>query len=168
MIFDLFSDKDLWELLSYIVTVFGFPFVIYVFLMEQRKERINEQEEIFVQLLDDYTELSKILIKNADLKLLSGKAEFTLSEEQQEKKLIIFDLLISFFERAYILIYEEKMDKQSARMWRTWEDYIDFWLNRNDFRESLSELLSGEDEEFVGYITNKLKYIKTKEKTSNY
>ncbi len=33
------------ELLSYLVTVVGLPLAIYVFLLEQRKERQNEEEE---------------------------------------------------------------------------------------------------------------------------
>ena len=32
-----------WELLSYIVTVFGLPLVIVIFIYEQRKERENEE-----------------------------------------------------------------------------------------------------------------------------
>ena len=50
-----------WELLSYIVTVFGLPLAIFSFLHEQRKERENEEEEVYQQLSD-------LLIK--DLKLI--------------------------------------------------------------------------------------------------
>ncbi len=147
---------EIWELLSYIVTVIALPFAIVVFWLEQRKERKVEQEELFVKLLDEYSELAKILIDNADLRLLSSnKKDFT--PEQEEKKLVIFDLLVSFFERAYILIYEANMSKHESRMWGTWEDYIDFWLKKDDFRKSLPELLSGEDPDFVSYMSGKLK-----------
>jgi hypothetical protein len=44
------------------------------------------------------------------------------------------------------------MDKQSRRLWTSWEDYMREWLRRPDFRESLNELLEGEDEEFMHYI----------------
>ena len=126
--------------------------------MEQRKERANEQEELFVKLLDEYNELAKILIDNADLRLLTGKASGEiLSPEQEEKKFIIYDLLVSFFERAFILIYENNMNKLEARMWQTWEDYIGFWLKKDDFRKALPELLSGEDPDFTNYMNNKLK-----------
>lgn len=152
----MFLDLETWELLSYIVTVVALPFAIIVFWMEQRKERANEQEELFVKLLDEYNELAKILIDNADLQLLSGGKNVSLNAVQEEKKLIIFDLLVSFFERAYILIYEDNMDKQEARMWRTWEDYIDFWLKRDDFKKLVPELLSGEDPDFISYMNKKL------------
>jgi hypothetical protein len=35
---------EIWELLSYIVTVIGLPLAILVFLFEQHKERENEIE----------------------------------------------------------------------------------------------------------------------------
>lgn len=153
-----FFDLESWELWSYVMTVIGLPFAILVFMWEQRKERANEQEEIFSDIADEYTEFSKILIENADLRLLSGQgaSDEQLSDIQREKKLVIFDMLISMLERAYILIYEDDMDKQTARMWATWEDYIDFWLKRDDFRRALPELLLGEDPDFGEYMRRKM------------
>jgi len=43
-------DRDLWELLSYIVTVIALPLAIFVFLYERRKEHANEEDEVY-QLL---------------------------------------------------------------------------------------------------------------------
>ncbi len=156
-----FFDLESWELWSYIMTVIGLPFAILVFMWEQRKERANEQEEIFSDIADEYTEFSKILIENADLRLLSGQgaSDEQLSDIQREKKLVIFDMLISMLERAYILIYEDDMDKQTARMWATWEDYIDFWLKRDDFRRALPELLLGEDPDFGEYMRRKMTVV---------
>ena len=62
---------ETWELLSYIVTVFGLPLAIFSFLHEQRKERENEEEEVYQQLSDAYTDFLKLVIANPDLKLRS-------------------------------------------------------------------------------------------------
>jgi hypothetical protein len=35
---------ETWEMLSYVVTVFGLPLAIISFMFEQRKERENEEE----------------------------------------------------------------------------------------------------------------------------
>ena len=43
---------EFWELGSYVVTVIGLPLAICVFLYEQRKERENEEEEVY-QLLSE-------------------------------------------------------------------------------------------------------------------
>ncbi len=153
MPFDLLMNGAFWEIASYVVTVVGLPFAIGIFIWEQSKERENEDEEIFQRLTDEYAEFSKILLENADLRLMSGSVpDSELNQEQRERKMIIFDLLISLFERAYLLVYEERMTKKTARMWATWDDYIRFWCRRTDFRTALPTLLEGEDADFAGYI----------------
>lgn len=141
------------ELLSYVVTVVGLPFAIAVYLHEQRKERRNEEEEIFQRLSDEYREFLKLVLDNADLHLLRREgARSRLTEEQAERRQAIFGILISLFERAYLLVYEEHMSKQSRRMWQSWEDYMREWVRRADFRSALPELLEGEDPEFTEYM----------------
>ena len=61
-------------------------------------------------------------------------------------------MLISLFERAYIVLYEESMSGKESRRWRSWEDYMREWCARPDFRNALPGLLQGEDPEFVAYI----------------
>ena len=75
-----------------------------------------------------------------------------LTEEQAERKLAVFSLLISLFERAYILVYEDKMNRQTQRLWSSWEDYMREWCRREDFRAALPDMLKGEDEEFSAHI----------------
>lgn len=144
---------ETWELLSYVVTVVGLPFAIVVFMLEQRKERENEEAEIYQKLSDDYAEFSKLLLQNADLKLMSEEVpDSELSDEQRERKKIIFDILISLFERAFILVHQANMNKRGRRLWTTWADFIESWCRRSDFRAALPELLEGEDPEFGNYI----------------
>lgn len=141
------------EALSYIVTVFGLPLAILVFFLEQRRERRNEQEEIYQRLSDEYTGFLKLVLSNPDLQLLrKGAPEQPLTDEQNERKLAIFNILVSLFERAYLLVFEEKMDRQTLRLWLSWEDYMREWCRRRDFRNALPELLRGEDEDFRAHI----------------
>ena len=141
------------EALSYLVTVIGLPLAILVFVYEQRRERQNEQEEIYQRLSDEYTAFLKLVLAHPDLQLLrKGMADAPLNEEQKERKAAIFNILISLFERAYILVYEEKMDRQTQRLWLSWEDYMREWCRRPDFRAALPELLEGEDEDFRAHI----------------
>jgi hypothetical protein len=144
---------ETWELLSYVVTVIGLPFAIAVFIYEQRKERHNEDEEIFQRLSDEYREFLKLVLDNADLQLLRlQSAQRELTEEQKERRLAIFGILISLFERAYLLVYEEDMDRKTRRLWQSWEDYMREWVRRAEFRDALPQLLQGEDQEFTEYI----------------
>lgn len=141
------------ELLSYVVTIVGLPLAIYVFALEQRKERQTEEEAIHQRLSDEYNSFLKLVIDNADLQLLSREGVHAeLSAEQRERKQAIFGILVALFERAYILVYEEAMDKQRRRLWQSWEDYMRDWCKRRDFRQALPELLEGEDPEFARHI----------------
>lgn len=143
---------ETWELLSYIVTVFGLPLAIATFIFEQRKERENEEEEVYQMLSDAYTDFLKLVIDNPDLKLRSQCEIESLNAEQQERMYVLFEILISLFERAYLLAYDERMKGKQLRRWRSWEDYMGEWCEREDFRRLLPRLLHGEDPDFSAYI----------------
>jgi hypothetical protein len=143
---------ETWELLSYVVTVVGLPLAISVFIFEQRKERDNEEEAVYQLLSDNYQEFLKITLEHPDLRLFASEETPALSAEQRERMFIIFSMLISLFERAYLLLYEDNMKEKQLRRWRSWEDYMGEWCNRADFRGALPALLRGEDPEFADYI----------------
>jgi hypothetical protein len=147
------SWLEWFELGSYLVTIIGLPFAILVYLLEQRRERKNEAEEIYQRLSDEYREFLKLVLDNADLQLLRQRGPLTaLTEEQNERKQAIFGILIAIFERSYLLVYEEHMDRQTRRLWQSWEDYMRDWCKRDDFRALLPSLLEGEDDEFREHI----------------
>lgn len=141
-----------WELLSYIVTVIGLPLAIFVFIYEQWKERESEEEEVYQLLSDNYQDFLKVTLENPDLRLFSADETPDLTDEQKERMFIIFTMLISLFERAYLLLHEENMSTKKLRRWRSWEDYMREWCQRADFRGLLPILLRGEDPEFVEYL----------------
>lgn len=145
-------STETWELLSYVVTVIGLPLAITVFFIEKRKERENDAAEVYQLLSDNYQDFLRIALENPDLGLFSAVDGPALSQEQRERRFIIFNMLISLFERAYLLLYEEGMDAQESRRWSSWEDYIREWCRRPDFRANLPELLRGEDPDFVRYV----------------
>jgi len=138
-----------------VVTVFGLPLAIYSFVWQQRKERENEEEEVYQFLSDAYTDFLKLVMQNPDLKLrtqskVSQTSEFT--DEQHERIHVMFEILISLFERAYLLAYEDNMVGKQLRRWASWDDYMQEWCERDDFREMLPRLLQGEDRDFAAYI----------------
>lgn len=143
---------ETWELLSYIVTVIGLPCAIGIFLYEQRKERENEEEASWQQLSDAYIDFLEVVLAHPDLGLRSRTPTPNLTDEQQERMRVIFDMLISLFERAYLLLYEEGMSEKQRRRWHSWDDYMREWCGRADFSARLPELLRGEDPDFSAYI----------------
>jgi hypothetical protein len=142
---------ETWEFLSYLVTVVGLPLAIAAYMFEQRKERANEEEETYQVLSDNYQDFLKVVLENSDLRLFSQQP-VDLSDEQNDRRVVLFAMLISLFERAYLLLYEPGLRNSKLRRWRSWEDYMREWVGRPAFRDQLPILVQGEDPEFVAYI----------------
>jgi len=146
------SGLEWLEAASYIVTIVGLPLAIGVFIYDRRRDQQTDEEEIFLRLSDEYADFMRLVIDNADLHLLSPVAKGELSEDQRERKRALFAILVSLFERAYVLVYEDDMSRQQQRLWQSWEDYMTEWCQRGDFRAALPALLQGEDPGFVSMI----------------
>ena len=145
-------NLETWELLSYVVTVIGLPLAIAVFVYEQRKERDNEEDAVYQLLSDNYQDFLRIALEHSELRLFAPEQTPALTEEQRERMLIIFSMLVSLFERAYLLLHEDHMDPRQQRLWQSWEDYMLEWCRRADFHAALPTLLRGEDPEFATYL----------------
>lgn len=146
------SGLEWLEAASYLVTIIGLPLAIGVFIHDRRRDRQTDEEEIFLRLSDEYADFMRLVIDNADLHLLSPAVKGELSEDQLERKHALFAILVSLFERAYVLVYEDNMGRQQARLWQSWEDYMTEWCQREDFRAALPALFQGEDPGFVATI----------------
>ena len=145
--------KDLFEFTFYMVDTFALPFAIIVYVIERRKERQADEEELYQRLSDEYMTFLKLVLDNADLQLLHRASRpRTLTEEQLERRHALFGILVSIFESAYILVYEDRMPRQTRRLWSSWEDYMREWCRNEDFREALPQLLEGEDPDFQAHI----------------
>jgi hypothetical protein len=144
--------KEIWELASFIVTVLGLPLAIGIFLWQERKERANEEEESYQMLSDAYNDFLKVVLAHPDLQLRTHTPLPNPTPEQNERMLVIFDMLISLFERAYLVAYSDDMDTQQRRYWNSWDDYMREWCHREDFHNALPLLLRGEDPDFQRYI----------------
>ncbi|HYE70305.1 MAG TPA: hypothetical protein VD932_02155 [Aquabacterium sp.] len=146
------SARDAWELASFIVTALGLPFAILFFAWEQRKERDNEEEEAYQLLSNAYNDFLKVVLENPDLQLRTNEPLSNPTAEQRERMLVIFDMLMSLFERAYLVAYKPRMSEHERRRWNSWDDYMREWCRREDFHNALPLLLRGEDPEFQSYL----------------
>ena len=144
---------EFFELASYAVTVIGLPFAIWVFLLQQRAERENEEEEAYLLLADAYNDFLKTVLAHSDLQLRTNTALPDPTPEQRERMMVIFDMLVSLFERAYLVAFKPHMTPAEQRRWNSWDDYMREWCQREDFANALPFLLRGEDPAFQAYIT---------------
>ena len=146
------NARDTWELASFVVTTLGLPCAILFFAWEQRKERDNEEEEQYQLLSDAYIDFLGVVLANPDLHLRTNEPLANPTAEQRERMLVIFDMLISLFERAYLVAYKPAMAETERRRWNSWDDYMREWCRRQDFHNALPQLLSGEDPQFQDHM----------------
>ena len=142
------------EASTYLVTILGLPVAIVVFFHQQRQARQNEENALHRTLSEEYDNFLKLVLDHADLQLIRAPdAKRELDDEQRERKHILFSILISLFEKAYIILYDDHMSKDTRRLWLSWEDDMRDWCRHTDFRAALPELLDGEDDAFSRHIT---------------
>ena len=146
------TPREALELASLAVTVVGLPFAVWVFMAQQRKERENEEAEAYQHLSDAYNDFLKVVLAHADLQLRTASALPDPTPEQHERMLVIFDMLVSLFERAFLVAHKPDMSPAEQRRWNSWDDYMREWCRREDFNAALPQLLRGEDPQFQAYI----------------
>ena len=144
---------ELLEALSYLVTILGFPIAIFVFVYEHRRRLINDENELHRHLSEEYDNFVRLTLDNADLLIWrSTDDSANLDQEQLERRRIIYMMLVSLFEKAYIMLFSESMPREGQRRWLSWEDDMHEWCGKKDFASQLPELLEGEDSAFSQHI----------------
>lgn len=143
-----FPLLELMEFLSYLATVIGIPLAIGMFFFQEKKERQNEQEEIYDKLMGHYAEIQQRLFEHPELDMHGAPST---DPETQRRQYILYEMLVSLFERSFILLAEET-DPAYRRMWHSWVDYIESWLAKPNFVAALPALMKGEDPYFVAYV----------------
>jgi hypothetical protein len=99
-------------------------------------------------LANAYTDFLKVVIDNPDLHLFTATATPDLTAEQEERMRVIFDMLMSLFERAYLTAWTPHLKGDALRRWNVWEDFMREWIRSEDFLARIEELLVGEDPDF--------------------
>ena len=139
---------EFFELLSYVATIIGIPLALMTFVYQEKKERQNEQEEIYDKLMGHYADIQEKLFEYPELDM---HGEESKDPETKRRQYILYEMLVSLFERSFILLENEK-DPEYQRMWNSWVDYILQWLEKPNFVAALPKLMKGEDPDFVAYI----------------
>jgi hypothetical protein len=136
------------EFLSYVATVVGIPLALMTFIYQEKKERQNEQEEIYDKLMGHYTVIQEKLFEYPELDVHDRPLE---NSEDARRQYILYQMVVSLFERSYILLASET-SPEYQRMWNSWVDYIREWISHPNFRAALPRLMEGEDKDFVAYM----------------
>lgn len=134
----------------------GIPVAIILYVLNKRKERRDKDYGTYDRLDDKYTDYLKLCLDYPDLDVADAPRPVgPLNQDQQHRELIMFSILVSIMERAY-LMYKDRSYKVREQQWAGWEAYIEQWGKRQNFRTALPRLAFGFDERFVSYLHTKI------------
>src|SRR5438105_627431 len=145
--------KDIFELLSYVTVVLGLPAAIYQYRRSKLREQADREYGTYNALDEKYLDFQRLCFEHPDLDIfdIPDASPQPLNEEQMKRELIAFTMLISVFERAY-LMYHDQTNRVKAAQWTGWDEYIRAYCDRDNFRNAWE--VSGEtfDRNFENYV----------------
>jgi hypothetical protein len=150
------------KVLDFIVKIFqliGIPVAIVLYMVNKRKEVRDRDYGTYDTLDDKYIDYLKLCLDYPDLDVAdTPKANMgVLTPGQQYREWVLFSILISIMERAYLMYLNTSFQVRTDQ-WDGWEDYLEEWGKRENFRRALSKLASGFDERFVKYLHTKVQF----------
>ena len=152
MEFGVTSFKDLAELLSYLVVILGIPVAVSQYIRAIRKEQRDREGATYDAVDDKYIEFQRLCLEYPRLDVwdLPNSSPLELSKEEKKQELIAFTLLLSIFERGFLM----KSD-MSSEQWTGWHEYIKDYSKRPNFRHAWKEsggTFDSRFEEFMGKL----------------
>lgn len=145
---------EILELVSGVVTIIGIPIAVTLFFLEKRRERLDREYNTYREVNRDYMDYLLLCLEHPDLDVFDVplERENSATKEQIRKEQIIYEILLTMLERAFLL-YEDKSKKIREEQWTGWHDYIIEWCHRENFVKSWHELgINQYDADFVAYI----------------
>ena len=132
---DLEKAGKIIEIISGVITILGVPVAIGIYLRERKKERMARETETYTAMDEKYQEFLRLCLDHPFLNIYDdGNADFNgYSKEEQAKALLLFDILVSIFERAFVM-YKDHDNTIRKAQWEGWVSFMNSWMKRQDFR----------------------------------
>lgn len=143
------------EVLTFIITILGVPAAIFVYLKEQKNQRLEREYGTFDSLDEKYIEIQQLCIEHPGLDVFDSPFSNpkVLSEEQKKQEEAILLIRISIFERAF-LMYQRTTSHSQKDQWDGWEVEIIEWFSRANFRDVWKEHGAYFDKSFFEYFND--------------
>lgn len=147
--------KTYLEIISSVISIVGIPVAIWIFYKNKEKEKRDREYQTYNALDDKYIDFLNLCITNSELDIYNDQ-KLLLTNEQEHKRLVMFEILISIFERAF-LMYRDQGSKIKKEQWQGWLKYINEWYEVENFKKAWSSIGDQWDSGFVSFMNNTLK-----------
>ena len=153
---DWIPNQALLEYLSYCIQVIGVPVGVTVFVYGKYREIKDRENGTYATLGDAYKAYLATCLEHPDLPVFDGSSRemAKLTEDQSKRTQIIYCILVSMLEQAYLL-YREARSRTRKHQWAGWEVYLDEWLGNPNFQQLWPQIQSQFDAQFVAYVQSR-------------
>jgi hypothetical protein len=129
-----------------LVSIFAIIPSAILFIINQWHQNGQLRSEKHRYITERYHMFLDRCLENSDLRLQDAQPipKHELNKEQIYRRDILFDLLTSIFELAY-LTYAHRISSHRSRQWGGWEAYIIFYMELPDYREFWIRVLLDDD-----------------------
>jgi len=133
--------QQILQMISSITSILGIPVGIYLYYSTKRKEQRDREYGTYNALDEKYLQYLQLCLEYWDLDVFDiplpeQKKRPTL--EQTRKEQILFLILVSILERAY-LMYKDQSTEIKKDQFSGWEEYMRAWSSRASFRRSWNQ-----------------------------
>lgn len=146
------------EALSHLVVILGIPVGLLRYFIATRREARDREQATYDALDANFVSFHRMCFENPALGIDDGTFEedsTAVSREQQVQRRAAFTILMSLFERAF-LMYGEHSDEVRQQQWKGWDEYFRDYLNNPNFRQAAIDLSAYWDQRFQTYLRKAL------------
>jgi hypothetical protein len=124
------------EGLTYLIAIFGVPVAIFLYRRDLEAAREQREWEIYESVQEKYLEFISAALAQPRVGVVWSEEVVpreALPPAERVTQDLLFDLLCSVFERAFI-VYQRAQDGQRRQQWAGWLGWIDEYAGRRNFR----------------------------------
>ncbi len=128
------------------------------YMVNIRKERNAKELGTYDSLDNKFIEFQLLCLEKSYLDIFDvpDKNPIILNESQKKEEMIAFSILLAMFERAY-LMYKRTNFKGGKGQWLGWNEVMDCYAKRDNFRIAWETNGFGWDKDFEDLINAKIK-----------
>jgi hypothetical protein len=149
---------DTLDAIGKVIVILGVPIAIFQYIRTTQKERRDREYGTYNSLDEKYLEWEKICLSYSYLDIfdVSDNKTSVLDEKQKKEELILFTILFSIFERAYLL-YSDESSKLKKNQWSGWNTFIIGYSQRDNFKQAWKTSGTTFDTRFQNYMEENIK-----------
>jgi len=148
---------DYLDAASKIIVILGLPLAYIQYRIAKRKEKRDREYGTYNALDEKYLEFQRLCLEYTylDIADIQEIKPQKLNEKQRKEELILFTMLFSIFERAFLL-YSDQNSVIKKKQWIGWDSYIKAYCTRENFLKAWEISGTTFDTDFENYMNKNI------------